>query len=64
MAWWVTARAALALLLQVADERPACVPTWVVLTCGCKDGAEVNVCKRGLTVAALTRIPCEELKEA
>ena len=62
VAGWVPAWAVHALLLWVADERAACVPTWVVLTCGCRDGTEVDVCKRGRTGAALTRIPCEELK--
>ena len=43
MAGWVPARAVLALLLWVADGRAVCVLTWVVLTCGCRDGAEVDV---------------------
>ena len=43
MAEWVPVRAVLALLLQVADERTGCVPTWVVLTCGCREGVEVDV---------------------
>ena len=72
MAGWVPARAVLALLLSVADERAVCVPTWVVLTCRCKDGAEVDVndapdevkarasCERGRTGAALTGIPEEK----
>ena len=30
--------------------------------CGCGDETEVDVCKRGRTGAALTGIPCEELK--
>ena len=55
----VPARAVLALLLWVADERAACVPTWVVLTCGCRDEAEVDVCVKGRTGAALTGIPRE-----
>ena len=67
---------ALALLLWVADERAARVPTWVVLTCGCKDGAEVDVsdapdevkarasCERGRTGAAFTGMPWGELKGA
>ena len=33
MAGCVPARAVLALLLWVANERAVCVPTWVVLTC-------------------------------
>ena len=49
MALWVPARAVLALLLLGADERTGCVPTWVVLTCGCRGVTEVDVCKRGRT---------------
>ena len=76
MAWWVRAGAVLALLLCVADGRASCVPTWVVLTCGCKDGAEVDVsdspdevkarssCERGRTGAAFTGVPSGELKGA
>ena len=30
--------------------------TWVVLTCGCRDGTEVNVLERGRTGAAVTGI--------
>ena len=54
MAWWVPAGAVLGLLLKVADKRSACVPTWVVLTCCCRDGTEVGVCERGRTGAAFT----------
>ena len=61
MAWWVPAGAVLALLLWVADERTGCVPTWVVLTRGCRDGTDVDVCERGRTGAAFTGIPCEEV---
>ena len=43
MAEWVPASSGPALLVWVADERAVCVPTWVVLTCGCKGGAEVDV---------------------
>ena len=42
IAWWGPARAARALLLWVADERAVCVPTSVVLTCGCTVGIEVD----------------------
>ena len=64
MAGWVPARAVLALLLWAADERVICVPTWVVLTCGCRVGGEVGgvgvsgevkevpLCERGRTGAA------------
>ena len=41
MGWWVPAGAVLAFLLWVADKRTGCAPTWVVLTCGCRDGTEV-----------------------
>ena len=61
---WFPAGAVLALLLWVADEESACVPTWVVLTCDCEDEAEVGVCVQGRTGAALAGIPCEEPKEA
>ena len=76
MAWWVPAGAVLALLLWVAHERAACVPTWVVLTCGCKGGAEVDVndapdevktranCERGCTGVASTRMQWNEHKGA
>ena len=57
IAWWVPARAVLALLLQVAVEESACIPTWVVLTCGCGDEAAVDVCVQGRTGAALTGTP-------
>ena len=33
---WVPARAVLALLLALVAERTGCVPTWVVLTGGCR----------------------------
>ena len=33
---WVPARAVLALLLALVVERTGCVPTWVVLTGGCR----------------------------
>ena len=60
-AWWVPGLGTvLALLLQVAVEEQACVPTWVVLTCGCGDEAEVDVCVQDRTGAVLTGIPCEE----
>ena len=64
VAWWVPARTVLALLLKVVDEESACVPTSVVLTRGCRDEAEVDVCVQGPTGAALAGIPCEEHKWA
>ena len=68
MAEWVPARSVHALLLWVADERALRVPTWVVLTCGCKVGVEVDgigvrgevsagcLCEWGRTGAALAGI--------
>ena len=42
MAEWVPDRAVLALLLWSAVEQVVCVPTWVVLTCGCRVGGEAG----------------------
>ena len=58
-ALWVPARAVLALLLYVVAEGTECVPTWVVLTCGCGSVTEIDAHRRGRTGAALTGIPCE-----
>ena len=54
---WLPARAVLALLLYVVAGRMGCVPTWVVLTCGCRGVTEIDVHRRGLTGAALTGMP-------
>ena len=54
---WVPARAVLALLLYVVTERTGCVPTWVVLTCGCGGVTEIDAHRRGRTGAALTGMP-------
>ena len=41
MAEWVLAGAVPALLQWASEERAECVPTWVVLTCGCKEGDDI-----------------------
>ena len=43
----------------VAGERTRCVPTWVVLTCGCGGVTEMDVHRRRSHRAALTSPPCE-----
>ena len=71
-----TARAVLALLLWVADEEAVCVPTWVVLTSGCRVSGEIGgvsvpgkvkagpLCECGRTCAALEGMWWEEPRRA